>query len=216
MEINLKFNPQNDQDLSLLDQLNKAFNTHIVGPESEPEPEQTQAPEPEFEQTQAPEPEPEQTQGVETDSDGLPWDHRIHASTKTKTKSGQWKKRRGVDDEEFDRIVTELKQTMDAGKPNADPLSSIAPPPPPQTQTPEPEQAQAPEPEQAQAPEPEQATVADFPTLLRKVQSLRTNGKMNQSQFEDLFKSFGLPSFPSFAQRPELIPDALDVVDQYE
>lgn len=35
--------------------------------------------------------------GVEVDSKGLPWDERIHASTKTKVASGEWKAKRGVD-----------------------------------------------------------------------------------------------------------------------
>lgn len=47
--------------------------------------------------------------GVELDADGLPWDGRIHASTKTKNADGTWRGKRGVDDAEVARVVAELK-----------------------------------------------------------------------------------------------------------
>ena len=45
----------------------------------------------------------------ETDSDGLPWDARIHASTKTKTQKGAWTRRKGVDDATFGAVIAELR-----------------------------------------------------------------------------------------------------------
>lgn len=42
------------------------------------------------------------------DSNGLPWDERIHASTKTTTADGAWKKKRGVDDETRAAVEAEL------------------------------------------------------------------------------------------------------------
>ena len=46
---------------------------------------------------------------LEFDSTGLPWDERIHASTKTKTAAGIWTKRRGVDDATVARVTAELR-----------------------------------------------------------------------------------------------------------
>lgn len=46
---------------------------------------------------------------VELDADGLPWDERIHASTKTKTQKNQWTKRKGVDDATIARVLAELQ-----------------------------------------------------------------------------------------------------------
>lgn len=47
--------------------------------------------------------------GVELDKDGVPWDARIHSSTKAKTTKDVWKRRKGVTDLEFAQITEELK-----------------------------------------------------------------------------------------------------------
>lgn len=54
------------------------------------------------------------TAGVELDSDGFPWDHRIHSSTKSKLKDGTWKLLRGVDQGVVDSIRAEFRQNMSA------------------------------------------------------------------------------------------------------
>lgn len=46
------------------------------------------------------------------DADGLPWDARIHSSSKNKIADGTWRKKRGVDKEDYDRVVDELRQLM--------------------------------------------------------------------------------------------------------
>ena len=43
-----------------------------------------------------------------SDADGTPWDERIHAGTKTKSKNGVWKKKRGIEDETFNAVMAEL------------------------------------------------------------------------------------------------------------
>lgn len=40
---------------------------------------------------------------------GIPWDERIHASTKTTNKDGTWTRRRNTPDEVFDKVMAELK-----------------------------------------------------------------------------------------------------------
>lgn len=57
------------------------------------------------------------TAGVALDSNGLPWDERIHASTKTQNKDGSWKKLKGVDDATVAAVTAELKQLMGAPAP---------------------------------------------------------------------------------------------------
>lgn len=87
--------------------------------------------------------------GVELDSDGLPWDSRIHASTKTKISSGAWKAKKGINDPGMvKRVEAELRGAatrthgspeldQDAAKLNAmagpgaaGPTFAVAPPPP--------------------------------------------------------------------------------------
>lgn len=54
---------------------------------------------------------------VETDSKGLPWDERIHATTKTKTKKGEWKKRKGVDKATIAKVEEELQSSTTPAAP---------------------------------------------------------------------------------------------------
>lgn len=49
---------------------------------------------------------------VPLDSQGLPWDSRIHASTKTFIADGSWKLRRGVDPAEVEKVKAQLKELM--------------------------------------------------------------------------------------------------------
>lgn len=62
----------------------------------------------------APQVTPEQVASAELDKDGLPWDERIHAGTKTKTQKGIWTRKKGVDDAVFDAVIAELRQQYPA------------------------------------------------------------------------------------------------------
>jgi hypothetical protein len=67
--------------------------------------------------------------GVETDSTGLPWDERIHSGNKTKSPSGEWRTKKGVDKSLVKRVTDELRAAVGNG--------SIAPPVVAPTPTPE-------------------------------------------------------------------------------
>lgn len=45
---------------------------------------------------------------INFDKDGLPWDARIHSSNHQITAKGVWQRRRGVTDEEYNRVKNEL------------------------------------------------------------------------------------------------------------
>lgn len=79
---------------------------------------------------------------VELDSDGVPWDERIHSSNQKRSKGGEgaWMKRRGVNKDEYSRITAELREKYSgqsgAKQPHvvdgeAQPLKSDAATPPP-------------------------------------------------------------------------------------
>lgn len=54
--------------------------------------------------------------GVELDSSGLPWDARIHASTKSQKKDGTWTALRGLNDEaKVKQIEAELRASVAQG-----------------------------------------------------------------------------------------------------
>ena len=69
-------------------------------------------------------------QPVNIDTNGLPWDARIHASTKTTNADGSWRNRRGVDKELIAQIEAELKSgaapTTAAPVPFVDVVDEIA------------------------------------------------------------------------------------------
>jgi hypothetical protein len=65
---------------------------------------------------------------VELDANGLPWDERIHASTKTKKQDGSWKRKSGIEDSLVESVTTELRATYPAPAP-ATPAAPPAPPP---------------------------------------------------------------------------------------
>ena len=57
---------------------------------------------------------PQQIANAEVDAEGLPWDGRIHAGTKTKTQKGIWTQKKGVDEAVRDAVVAELRQQYPA------------------------------------------------------------------------------------------------------
>lgn len=67
------------------------------------------------------------------DSTGLPWDSRIHASTKTQTKQDAWKKRKGVDAETVAQVEAELRAVLAATPESPMTPQTQAPPPPKST-----------------------------------------------------------------------------------
>lgn len=61
------------------------------------------------------------------DKEGLHWDSRIHSSNKQMTSKGVWQRRRGISDEEFNRVKNEL---LGVQEPVA-PVAPVAPEPTP-------------------------------------------------------------------------------------
>ncbi len=52
------------------------------------------------------------TNTLELDKDGLPWDERIHSSSKKKKNDGTWVRRKGVDKDSIPAIEAELKASV--------------------------------------------------------------------------------------------------------
>lgn len=76
---------------------------------------------------------------IELDGDGIPWDARIHASTKSQTKGRTWTKLRNVDEVLYGQIHAELRE-LHANNSEVDgsasgPLDDT--PPPPASSTPD-------------------------------------------------------------------------------
>lgn len=160
------------------------------------------------------------TNSVQLDKNGLPWDGRIHASTKTKVADGSWKMRRGVEDAEVARVEAELRQVMGtAPVPNAAaspvapvPAAPIAAPPSPPAA---PSAPNVPSPTvPGNAPVVSAATIAasappssalTFPQLVPKITAAVQQGRLTQQQVLAACNANGLPSLPMLAARPDLV-----------
>lgn len=155
--------------------------------------------------------------GVEVDSDGLPWDHRIHAlgaggaHNKLK-KTQQWKKKRGVDAALVAEVEAELRAAMSAGpanpvvttgnaataavEPSPAPASPASPAAAPTTAA-----AAAQPASPAPAPAPAGGTTT-FPALMA---AITANG-IDQAAVTAAVNAQGLQALPLLAARPDLIP----------
>lgn len=140
---------------------------------------------------------------VDVDTEGLPWDARIHASTKTKTQAGVWKKRKGLaDDVDQDVIKRELFGVMQLPLPLSGGVLTAA-------------NASAPTSGVPPAPAP-----AGSPTTLVQLMPLVTKAMLAQTvpatALLEAVSALGLPSIPSLAQRPDMVPQVWELlVSQY-
>ena len=125
---------------------------------------------------------PAPTAGVEVDINGIPWDVRIHASTKTKTVDGAWKNKRGVDRDLVLQVTNELKGVMTA-------------------QTPAP----SPEPVTEATPAPS-ASISTFPELMTAI----TASSLEPAIVTGAVQAVGLQSLPLLAARTDLIPQVVE------
>lgn len=136
--------------------------------------------------------------GVDLDGEGLPWDHRIHASSKAKLskKPNGWKKKRGVDAEVIAQVEAELREVMAAGPANpvaaapAPAAASIFATPTPEPATPAPAAATAP--------------VTTFPALMAAMTGAGYTAA--SPEVTAALNAQGLQALPLLAARPDLIP----------
>lgn len=147
--------------------------------------------------------------GVDLDSDGYPWDHRIHASTKTKIANGTWKLKPKTDPALIEQVRGEFRQTAAA------PIDV-----PPALQAPAPQLGaavepapQAPAPAAAPAPQaPAAVATGDKPTnpaalfaaTMKKYSIAETSGKVEQGAALKWCVAAGLPSVAGLMSRLDL------------
>lgn len=170
---------------------------------------------------------------VAVDSEGLPWDGRIHSSNKKKlSKDNTWQLRRGIDPATVEQVKGELRQVM--AIPKIDASTATAPVSTTSTDTP-PSAPSVPAPEtQGLHPDANAFSVATVNTLTAAGNSVPTapattpqtgvsskpyaeyklpdlmRGITSKMITPDVVQSvvaqFGVPSVPALATRPDLIP----------
>lgn len=153
--------------------------------------------------------------GVELDKAGLPWDGRIHASTKTKTKPGLWTAKRGVDPALVVTVEAELRQVMGAA-PAVAPAAPPAPPAAPVVPVAPPQAPAAP----VAPPAPPAAPVAGgadprqmFVGLVGRTSAAIGAGKVTQDEVTAICAKHGAAALPLLANRLDLVAQVAAEVD---
>ena len=157
--------------------------------------------------------------GATLDKDGLPWDARIHASTKTFNADGTWRKKRGVETTLIQTVEGELKKLMAIPSPAAAAPTPPVPPPPPGPAT---TQAAPPPPgpatTQAAPPPPANATEAElrmqFVALVGRASAAIQNGKLMEHELNSTCAFAGVGSLPLLGNRLDLVPQVAATIDQ--
>ena len=159
-----------------------------------------------------------------SDVHGLPWDERIHASSRAKTADGSWRQKRGVDTTLVTTVEAELRALM--GLPA--PVTLVPLPPPPAepavsegsiTSSPvasAPTVAAVPPPPPAPfvpAPPPATDNKIAFIDLLTYTSGVVQAKKLTQDELLGLVMSHGVPSIPLLANRLDLIPQIRQSVE---
>jgi len=137
--------------------------------------------------------------GVDLDSNGLPWDHRIHGSARKKlAKTQTWKYIRNIDPALIDKVEAELRVTMAAS--SATPVVTVGEPTTEQVNsTPAPAKpAAAPIVETPTPP----ATDITFPVLMGRI----TAGGITTEAVTAACNKSGITALPLLAARPDLVP----------
>ena len=110
------------------------------------------------------------------DANGLPWDERIHASSKALNADGTWRYKRGGDLAERATVEAELRGADDIPPPPVEEPADDNPPPPPA------------EPEEAAAPV---VTVGD---VFKRITGLQKEGKLPQAELNMALEIVGMTS----------------------
>lgn len=140
-----------------------------------------------------PVPSPKKTD-LALDSEGIPWDERIHSAQKTILADGTWRRRRGTPDGVFRQVTAELRNRMGSlikesvtttpNLPEPQVLKVPPPPPPPPSDYVTPAQPLA-KPEVVGEPQER-----SFDELMSLITDIVTDELLNQEEVESILKSF--------------------------
>lgn len=128
--------------------------------------------------------------GVELDSEGLPWDARIHSSSRQLlAKTQQWKRKRGVQPVLVTRVVEELRQALGVPAPavEAAPAPAVEAAPAPAVET---------------APAPVEGAIQTLSELNTAVLA----AGLDLAAVMPVVQEAGLASYALLGVRPDLIP----------
>lgn len=150
---------------------------------------------------------------VPLDSQGLPWDSRIHASTKTFIADGSWKLRRGVDPTEVEKVKTQLKELMAVPQALVTDLHrgvTTVPVPPAHVVIPQLAEVTG---NVGVPPEPKSHYLIDqvpaavtLTDLIGRMSAAIAAGKLTQANVTEICVKRGVSEFMLLSSRPDLLP----------
>lgn len=162
------------------------------------------------------------------DSTGLPWDERIHSSSRSQKQNGEWTRRKGIDDATFNAVRAQLVGTVvsavpvaaqvPVSMPAAAPVSYDTPPGvvtqphvvtlmPPVNEVQQimpPVSQAAPAPVAAVAPAAPQAPTVTWPTICQVMNQKMAEGKMNTDTMTTISTKYGVAPFAMLSTRSDL------------
>lgn len=161
---------------------------------------------------------PEHAATGDLDADGLPWDERIHASTKVQTARGLWKKRKSVDPELAKAVEAELRARVAPPMPVVPehPVPMPIPPAPP-IPTPTTMPTMQPAPVIPAAPPMPTPTpgVVPFGEFMQKISNLMQEGKITPENVVWLCSVLGINTLTDLNEQSGKIPDAIEQLRTY-
>ena len=155
------------------------------------------------------------------DSAGIPWDERIHSSTKGTNKDGTWSRRRNTPDDLFATVMAELKARATTAAPAVPPppaeptaADAFAPPPPPPV-NPSDEGTRTTGPAVIPPPPivpPVTGGAPTFVQLMTVVTGAQREGKLDKAKLDELLASCGIAGLGKLATADEGTRAAFDAV----
>jgi hypothetical protein len=142
---------------------------------------------------------------IELDKAGLPWDQRIHSSTKAKVKDGTWRQKRDLDPALKKQVEAELIGALKAPAAAAPPVAPVAPvvPAPPV----------APETVAAALPPAAPPTEETFATLMARLAPHFTSDPAFTAKIGTALGQLQLTALGQLALRPDLVGEFARLID---
>lgn len=133
------------------------------------------------------------------DKSGLPWDDRIHSSSKAFNADGTWRKKRGVSDALVAEVELQLKQLMSVPAPVHIQAEVAQVPPPPAEVLSFPVASPVPLP-------PDFDPKAAFINFIKRSADAVREKKITQAEVESICGKHGVASIPLLGNRLDLVP----------
>lgn len=140
---------------------------------------------------------------VELDSSGLPWDGRIHGTTKTKNGDGTWRQKRGLNDP---ALKTRVEAELRAGQ-------AARVPPPPTAAATAPVASSAPAVESTPATPAPTLSGETFGQLMARLAPVTMGDPAKAAKLNEALAAFQLTSLAQLAARPDLVAPFAQTAD---